>query len=280
MANAQNKNEVQVVEEKSNVPAYLKEYSGATGAENIDNEDISIPRIKLAQGLSPEVQDGTVPLGALFLNITGEVLAGPGDPLRFVPIATGKEYIIWNPDRNEGIIARARRAVVNGKVRYEWDQPNAEFDVKIKNGPKVSWRTGKFIGDDDLDQFGSSNPADPASPPAATRHHNFIVALPDHGNMIAALSLSRSQEKRAKDLNAMFKLTNIPIFARFFYVRSVDDTANGDSFKNFKFAPAGFVQTSEQFELYKGLAETFSGENYVVDQTGENDSATDQEVPF
>lgn len=257
------------------VPDYLKGYTGTTGTEDISNDDVSIPRVKLAQALTPEVQEGSVAVGDLFLNVTGEVLAKAGEPLKFTPVATGKEYILWNPERGEGILARARRVWHGGVAKYEWDKQDEEFPVKFKNGPKVTWKTKRFVEDNGMQKFGSAVPGDPDSGPAATAHHNFVVTLPDHEDMVVALSLSRSQEKRAKDFNAMLKMSSAPIFARVFEVKSVDErNGSGDEYKNYKFAPAGFVEDANKFEAFKSIYEGFSERGFNVDQSDEDNSET------
>lgn len=256
------------------VPDYLKSYAGDTGTEGIDNEDVTIPRIKLAQGLTPEVKDGKVPDGALFLNVSGQVLAEPGNPLRIVPIVYGKEFILWSPTRGEGILARAQRVLVDGDAKYRWDKPDQTFEVKFKNGPKVKWQTKKYVEDNGMNEFGSSIPGDADSAPAATAHFNYVVVLPDFDNMICALSLSRSQVKRAKDLNALFKLNPAPIFSRVFTVHSEGEKNDDGEFYNYRFAPAGFVEDAADFEQFKAFHDGFTQKGYKVDQSDEDQSET------
>lgn len=276
---AKPKKEVATVE-TGGVPAYLQNYKGRTGAEDIAPEDMSIPRIKLAQGLTEEVKAGTVPDGALFLNISGEVLAAPGEPLRFTPIAQGKEFILWNPQRGEGIIARGKRVhdAETGTYRYMWDKQDQTFEVKFKDGPKVKWSTKKFVDENGMDQWGSRIPGDDESGIAATAHHNYVVALPDHGGMVAALSLSRSQVKRAKDLNALLNLNAAPIFSRIFEVKTVGEKNDDGEFFNYKFVPAGFVETEADFETFKALHENFVEEGFTVDQSDEDNSDASTEA--
>lgn len=259
------------------VPSYLQNYQGRTGAENIDTDDVSIPRIKLGQALTPEVQDGTVGVGDLFLNIDGSVIAKAGEPFRFTPIVTGKEYILWSPDREEGILARAHRVEVNGEARYEWDKQDQTFEVKFPNGPKVKWETLRYVEDNDMQKFGTSIPGTEDSKPAATAHHNYVVALPDHGNMIAAFSLSRSQEKRAKDLNALLKLAQgTPIQARVLTAKSVMEHKGGNDYANYKFGVAGFVESEDQFKAYQKLADSLAEAGYSVDQTNDDGDVAEE----
>ncbi len=269
--------------EKGAVPAYLADYTGPTGSETIETEDVTIPRIKLAQSMTPEVQQGTVPLGALFLNVTGEVLAAPGAPLPIIPIVQGKEFILWKDRQFDGggIFARAMKVFDEKiqKTRYLWDKPNQTFENKIKNIQKVTWHTLTYVDENAMDKFGSANVDDPDSHPAATAHHNYVVVLPTFDNLVAALSLSNSGVKKAKDFNAMLKMGNAPIFARMFSVMSVDETnPAGDEFKNYDFKPAGFVEAQETFEFTKALHANFSAKGFTVDQSdeeGSGDTTTD-----
>jgi hypothetical protein len=266
------KKDVAVVDTKNTLPAYLADYQGATGAETIDNEDVTIPRIKIGQDMSPEVQAGTVARGALYLNVTGEVLAEPGEVLEIVPIVQGKEFILWQ-DRNfdgGGILARAKKVLDPNteEFRYAWDKPNQTFQNKIKGILPVEWNTLTYVDENGMDKFGSANVDDPDSHPAATAHHNYVVVLPGHDNLVAALSLSNSQVKKAKDFNAMLKMGTAPIFARKFAVTTWDDTSKaGDDFKNIEFKPAGFVEDENVFTFTKGLFDSFSHKGFTVDQS-------------
>ena len=278
---ANSKNELTKLDENEvAVPSFLQEYHGATGSEDIDTDDLTIPRIKLCQAMTPEVQDGDARPGDFMVNVTGEILE---QPLRFVPLAVGKEYILWNPERGQGILARAKRVFHGGQAKYLWDKQDETFDVKFRNGPKVTWKTKRFVEDNSMHKFGSAIPDDPESGPAATAHHNIVVALPDYDDMIVALSLSKSQEKRARDLNAMLKMSKLPIFARMFEVRAVDErSGQGDEYKNYKFSPAGVVQDAARFENYKAIFESFKDSGFNVDQSGEETSSShgDDEKAF
>jgi len=258
------------------LPAFLQEYEGKTYAEDIDNDDVTIPRIKLAQGLTPEVKAGDVKDGSLFLNVSGEVLALPGVKLRFIPVAKGKEFILWNPTRGEGIMARARPTQHGGRTRYEWDKKDSAFEVKFKDGPKVTWKTKTYVDENGMDKWGSRIPGDDDSGPAATAHFNYVVVLPDHGNMVAALSLSRSQVKRAKDLNALFKMGNLPFFARYFEVETTGEKNDDGDYFNYKFVPAGVLEDANLFTHCKAMHDGFVESGYTVDQSDDDDSeATD-----
>lgn len=256
------------------VPDYLKGYDGPTGTENIETTDVTIPRLKIGQGLTAEVKEGLVKDGDLFVNLGAQIVAEKGATLRFVPLAYAKEFILWRPreDNGGGILARARPVYdeTNHRVRYKWDKPNESFEVKLKGIVKVKWTTGQYIDEDGLDQWGSENPADKSSGIAATAHLNYVVALPDYEDMLVAFSFSRTTTRAGKDLNGLLKQGRAPMFARVFTAATFGDKREKGDFNNVKIMPDGFV-SEDKFHDYRERAEQFAT-GFVVDQSDEDAS--------
>ncbi len=276
------KKQVTKVEDK--LPAYLQDYQGPMGSENIEVEDVEIPRIKLGQGTSPEVKDKSVPEGAFFLNVTGQVLAAPGEPLRIVVVGQSKEFILWKDQLFEGggIFARAHKVEVGGEAEYEWDKPGQTFKNMIKGVLAVEWTTGKYVSDNLMDKFGSSDVKNQDSVPAATGHFNYVVLLPDHDNIVAAISLSNSAFKRGKKFNALLKMpSKFPTFARVYNVTSDDQTnPAGQIYKNWVIKPAGNIE-DDLFPVTLELFKQFDRDSFVVDQSrAEGDAATGEGGKF
>jgi hypothetical protein len=253
------------------LPSYLDAYQGPTGTEGIESADVTIPRIKIAQGTNEEVKEGLFDEGTQFLNIDKSVLAEPGNALNGAPVARFKEYILWRPrkDNGGGILARAKPELQkDGTVRYAWDHPGETFKVKVEGKIEVEWSTQNYIDEDGLDQWGSEIPGDKSSGIAATAHHNYILVLPQFGDMLAAYSFSRSQAKKAKDFNAVLKLGRIPMWARQFAFTTIDEKNDQGTFKNIKITAAGFVDES-QFARYTEIAKAFAGKTITVDQSND-----------
>src|SRR5262245_34260388 len=119
----------EVAAKKENAPAPflpMQDYKGPIGTEGIDNEDVTMPRLKIGQAINDEVKNGSVKEGAIYINVTGEVVWKPGDePLPIIIVAQSKEFILWKPRKDGGgILARARPVQVqDGTKRYQWDKP-------------------------------------------------------------------------------------------------------------------------------------------------------------
>lgn len=283
MSMSKKKNEVAVVEEKSvavavvnsSLPSYLAGFTGPTGTEDIGAEDVTIPRLKIGQDMNKEVQSGDVERGDLFLNVTGATLVEAGTKLPFVLLARAKEYILWRPkkDNGGGILARAKPVQTPDGVRYAWDKPNTTFDVKVEGLVAVKWKTKTYIDEDGLGDWGSEIPGDKDSKIAATAHHNYVVVLPTHDDLLVALSLSRTAAPKAKDFNAMLKMGKGPLQSRIYAVETFDDSRDGHDFKNYKFTSAGFVPEAADFQRYEALALSFKTKTYNIDQTDGDDAA-------
>lgn len=275
------------------LPAYLQGYHGKTGAEDIRSEDITVPRLKIGQDMSPEVQEGGVARGDFFLNVSGEVVNQQGQRLPFVVIARNVEIILWRPkkDNGGGILARARAVPTPDGVRYAWDKPNQTFEVKVEGLVKATWKIGKYADEKTLDcgkddnnetiyksvtEWGSEIPGDMESKKAATDHHNYIVILPTYGNLVCALSLSRTATSKAKDFNATLKMGSAPLPARVFTVETFEaPVPNGGSgtYYNYKFRPAGFIADQAVYTRYQKMADDFADKVINVDQSDGGDEA-------
>ena len=252
MAKAAKKNEVAPTGGAAPLPAHMQGKQGK-GMEHIDQDDLELPRISLLQAISPEVVDDHHAPGQFFHNIAEMEL---GDKLRVVPIHISKSFILWRP-RHEGggILARAADGV-------NWDKPDAEFEVHpFKDTPKlkVTWKTAETVKESGLDAWGSTNPDDEDSPPAATKMFNVVCHLPDYpGLSPAVITLQRASVKVANKLMSALMISEAPIFGTQFNCLAVADTNNaGQDFLNYKFKMDGFVEDEELFNKLEKLHEQF-----------------------
>lgn len=191
----------------TNEPDYL---SGKErkGTEALGQGDYKIPRIKLLQPLSPEVrtfQGKAIPdefwhTGAN-KNLSGSFI--------FVPCIVSKRVVLWRPqdDGDGGILAFSRDCV-------NWDTGgDTEFSVKLKDVSKpVKWRTKKNVQQSGLLEFGTSNPEDEKSAPAATLIYEYLCYLPDYPELSpVVLSCMRTGVQNARSLNTYLLSQNKPI---------------------------------------------------------------------
>lgn len=230
-------------------PDFMKDQIGL-GTESIGAADTEIPRLKLMQKISPELDTFNDLKAGDFFHTLAEISLGR--EVRVTPIYTDIRYILWRPqDTGGGILARADDGI-------HWSPPDAQFEVELKKGgPKVTWRTAKTIAQSGLAEWGSGNPSDPNSPPAATRMYNLVVTLPDHPDLPpAVVTLQRASIGVARKLMGKLKITRAPSFGLVFNMKSVEDkNGAGQIFLNYAFTAEGMVQDKEvydkNFEYYQ-----------------------------
>lgn len=239
------------------MPDFMRGQSGA-GTEKIGLRDIETPRLKLLQSTSPEVIEKDCKAGQWWHTITEE--AFPRD-VEIVPLYIDTRYLLWRPmDDGGGILARADDAV-------HWNPANAEFKVKINKGSKeVVWKTRTTVAESRLDQWGTFDPQDPNSQPAATFMFNIVAALPEYPHVgPCVISLQRSSIRPGKKLMGKLKLAQAPSYGLRFRMGSEAETNSANqTFLVPTFTQAGFVQDKMQFDAYKDTYERFRKEGLTI----------------
>jgi hypothetical protein len=230
------------------LPGFMAEQVGL-GTEALDASSVEIPRVKLMQALSPELQEYNTLKQGHFFHTLAEQDMGPS--VRVTPIYVDSRFILWRPrDSGGGILARADDGI-------HWSPANTEFNVKLKGGQEVVWRTATTVAASKLDTWGSSNPADSSSPPAATRMFNLVCTFPDYPDLPpAVVTLQRAAIKVARRFIGKLKITRAPSFGLIFDMVAVEDrNTAGQKYWNYSFKGSGMVQDETTYrqnhEYYK-----------------------------
>lgn len=233
------KQDVTVIDEK---PAYLQKLEGQRvhNDDNFDSSDIVVPQIKLLQATSKELEAYDSAKSGKFWHTGFDELVG--DHVDFVVCSRKKKYLLVAPmEDGQGVLARAEDFKT-------WDRIG-KWEIKIKGRRQpVTWEiTDHDVIKSGLDKWGTSNPDDEDSPPAATLFYEYLVLLPDHLDWgPAVLSLTRSAVKKAKKgLNDKIKLhesAGRPMQALVFRAKPVREQNNeGQDYWNFQFSGNGFA---------------------------------------
>jgi len=252
-------------------------YAGM-GQDDIDSDDIYMPRLKLGQAMSPEVKDGDVNEGDFFNSVTGEIICKAGESIPVIVVMRSKEYILWDDRKgdNRGMLARAMRVKdADGNVRYKWNKPNVTFDVKVDGKTKVKYKLSEYIDEDGLNEWGTQIPGNEESPPAANEHQNYILAFPTRDFEMIALSLSKTSVGAAKRLNTNLKFGQSAIFERIYKLSSFQDNRGENKFANVQFSnsydPVEEAVADRMAEAFKRL----SSKTVIIDQDNPDDEHHD-----
>jgi hypothetical protein len=238
-----------------------------TGTEDITSEDIRLPRLGIAQGLSPQLTPGetsyieSLKLFEMFNDSTSEVY-GKG-PLYFVPVRRDVRCIEFIP-RIEG-----------GGVK----------DLNVpRNDPRVTqWREVEIDGQKKR------------LPPVATIFSEFIVLLLKSGGQTEPIVISvkhtnKFNRKAATDLTGFIKMhasqgaKSVPIYGVIYSIESKPEKNDRGIFGVPQFKQVGFVPPSLKnvYEQARDYATSLEGRTIVVErEPGEDDfdtTAMDAEV--
>lgn len=234
-------------QDATGLPAYLQNYGRPMNEDNFDSSDVVLPRIKLLQGISPEIQTFNDAKAGHFWHTGMDISLG--DSFKFVVADRRKKYLLSAPlEDGKGVLARADDAKT-------WDRLGS-WQVKIKGVKQpVTWEIKDLdLMKSGLTEWGTFNPDDEDSPPAATLFYDYLVFLPEHLDLgPAVLSLARSQIKTAKkglnDKISLHQTNGRPMQALVFEAASKDEPSDAGSFKNYVFRGAGFVQDESLFKM-------------------------------
>ena len=213
---------------------------------DMGSEDVSIPRLAILQGLSPEVSEGQGNPGDFFVKGLGLNL-GKG-PLEIIPIMRSKSRIKWRSlDQGGGIMCQSR------------DGKNGLGDPGgyCGNCPEADWVGSKKPGCD--------------------LYQNIIVVVRNHEDWIPmALSGSRTKLKVLKDFNTLL-LVEIQkqraLFCKAYTLKGVNRSGpNNTKYFNFSFHPANDNKILDEAEIKRGFQvfNSLKGKNIEVMQDQED----------
>lgn len=217
----------------------------------------------MLQALNPEVKtfQGKAIPGEFWhsgLNIS------LGKEFIFVPSLVSKRVILFNPrDNGGGILAFSRDAI-------NWHTGgNQKHTVKLKGRKDpVIWDTNKSVSASGLAEWGSSNPDEENSQPAATLIYEYLCYLPGQPNLSpCVMGLAKTAINNAKQFNTALFMLRKPTAS--IAVRCFVEERNEEG--NNWFVPAfetkGLVR-QEVYQAAKAIAE--SNANYEAEYKEED----------
>lgn len=259
------------------LPAFLME-GEKKGAETLSLDHIEVAWLKLIQSTTPGIQENGWTPGNFLHSVTEREINTEEDSesferMRIVVLQIlAPRYMLFNPlDAGGGILARAEDGV-------HWNPPNHTFNVQVDKKTTVKWTTKPTVKESGLAEWGSFDPDDPTSPPAADLQYRYLCVSPDFPELgVFIIMLQRSGLAAGKRLNAFLDNVQCSTFGCMFDLKS-QWKEDGPDNKKFiwKFKPAGFVQDQNQYKAYEAMYEKYSQEDIVMhdeERSGVEESA-------
>lgn len=263
--------ELAALDEANTLPDYITGKE-STGLEALGREDFKVQRIKLLQPMSPEVRafSGKA-LPTEFWHTGANVSLG----LEFyaTPIIVNKKVILF-PPRDSGddrfILAFSRDGL-------KWDTGgNQKFEVTLKDKTKVVWDTHQSPAK--MSDFGSSNPADSNSQPAAMRYYEYLLYLRDYPDLSpVVLSAFRTGLSNAMSFNTFLASRarkGIPINCSIIKFFSQEKSENKNVWHVTGFQPAGNAPR-EIYEITEKMKEQHIDYDVQIDRDDMQAEATE-----
>ncbi len=220
------------VASSADVPDYIRQSQGR-GSENVEMQDLVIPRIELVQALSYCLEEGGADYieGAkpgMFYNSVTRELYGPS--VIVCPVFFKKQYLVWKDRKKGGGFGGAFDSMQEAQARIA--QETEEQDA---------WE-------------------------AIETHQQIVLTVNQdtHETTEAVLSCARTKQKVSRQWNSLIRVNGFDRFSRVYELFGVDDENNaGEKFKNIgvryvDFASMPVYKAAEA--LYNSIA---SGERTV-----------------
>jgi len=240
------------------IPDFLKgKESTGRGSEDVSAQDITIPLLKLAQSLSPELEENGgkyiegLKAGDLFNSVTNKVY---GDTILFCPSVFKMSYLIFK-NRNDG--GGFYGAFDNEKAAYE-----AMVPIAAENKSQIS-------------QFEIT----------ATANH-FGIIIDNHGaSESVCIPMSSTRLKTSRQLNTFISMAGGDNFDRVYRIDSIQEQSKtGNKYFNLKISNGGANGNAAypSTEIYQKAEEIYKmvKSNVAKASSEEVAKVDDTEVPY
>ena len=180
--------------------------------------------------------------------------------------------MLWNPTK--GLDSKVPLAVASDGIH--WDIPNQTFEVYFPNNrTPYKWATKRTVAESGLDKFGSSQPDNPRSTPAASMTYQMLWAfrLPDGRPQLGVITNSRTGIKPMKELFGMIDGKGVDHFFQRFRIQAIRISLRpGEYFFGYKYFAVDNSDMSEaEGDSYKALHERFRKAGFSTSMADEAD---------
>lgn len=243
--------------------ASMFEQDAGLGNENITQDDLALPFLKILSGLDPLLDElETAKKGDIYNTVTGELFAGK-DGVRVVPCAYQRRFIEWAP-RGSGT-----GAPVN---IFTPEQPRPKTErSKEDNREYVIGGEGTYIEE---------------------THQHFVLVLNEDGTAQPALiAMKSTQLKKSRKWNSMVqgrmatskegKPFQMPRFSNIYKLHTIKEENSKGSWHGWEVSLEGVVDDAAVYGQARAFAQSILSGDVVVKHQQEGDLNNDRDdIPF
>tara|TARA_Y100000004_G_scaffold126968_1_gene142939 strand:+ start:4340 stop:5116 length:777 start_codon:yes stop_codon:yes gene_type:complete len=233
------------------------EMDASSGLENISQDDLATPRLKVLMQLSPELEEfENAKAGMIFNTVTNDLYDG-SKGIRVLPCAYQRQYVEW-ADRGQG----------SGAPINVFD---ASSDILTKT----------TRDDNNKDRLENGNYVE-------TCGNHYVLLVSDDGDATPALiTMKATQLKKSRKWNSMLLnlklkgkngLFTPPSYSHYYNLKTVKEGNDKGNWYGWEISREDTLQDANLYSMAKAFAESVSKGEVKVKY--EQEAATSEQTPF
>jgi hypothetical protein len=238
--------------------AAMFEADAGRGMENMGQEDLALPFLKVLSGNDPVLDENeTARKGDIYNTVTGAIFKGK-DGVRVIPCAYQRRFIQWAP-RGSGTGAPvAIYEPQDGRPRTERSPEDNKDYVVDSNGEYIE-----------------------------ETHQHFVVLINEDGSHETALiAMKSTQLKKSRKWNSMMASRSMmglngpftpPRFSHIYHLKTIQEENSKGSWHGWEMSVEGPIQDVLLYQRAKSFADSITAGDVVVKHT---DDQTGGSTPF
>ena len=236
----------------------MMESDAHSGLENIQQDDLATPRLKILMQLSPELEElENAKAGMIYNTVTNELYDG-SKGIRVLPCAYQRQYVEW-ADRGQGSGAPINVFDASSDILTKTTRDDANKD-RLSNGNYVE-----------------------------TCGNHYVLLITDNGDATPALiTMKATQLKKSRKWNSMLLnlklkgkngLFTPPSYSHYYRLKTVKEGNDKGNWYGWEISRESQLEDTNYYAMAKTFAESVSKGEVKVKY--EQETATeDQKVPF
>jgi len=251
-----------VTKKETNLPAVgLFEADAQGGFENMDQQDLALPFLRILGQLSPQVnkRDGKyiegAEVGMIYNTVTQKLYDGEKG-INVIPCHYKREYIEWQ-DRGEGTGAPVAVHAASSPIIHEATRDSMNKD-RLKNGNYLE-NTASY----------------------------FVMVCDDNSAETALITMKSTQLKASKNWNTLMAgiklqgekgLFTPPMFSHVYNLKTVEQSNDKGTWMGWSVSKVGTVQNKNLYEQAKAFATSVKAGD--VQAKHAQDEKSTEDTPF
>ena len=250
-----------VKKEESQLPALsleLMEGDAHSGLENISQDDLATPRLKVLMQLSPELEElEGAKAGMIYNTVTGDLYDG-SEGIRVLPCAYQRQYVEWS-DRGQGSSAPINVFDSTSDILTKTTRDDNNKD-RLENGNYIE-----------------------------TCGNHYILLVENNGNATpAVITMKATQLKKSRKWNSMLLnlklngkngLFTPPSYSHYYRLKTMKEGNDKGNWYGWEVSRESQLDDANLYSIAKSFAESVNKGEAKVKYEEETPS-TDAKVPF